>query len=1231
MPPEGLAERDVESSTIVPTKVLALEIVAPRQTTREAVALETTMAALAHACDRPVALEIAATETRRRFLARARDERTLSQLAQQLQARYPQARIRALPPDDDPLQRAPGETVTALELCPGAGSYLPLRTLGIRELAQEGADPLLGLLGACNAIPSGQRVVAQLALAPTPSAWSAPHQRMAIEHPLEPERARERWAMARLRLENSSDGGSSLSPPGVLGLLALVGLAILAWRNAQRFPLWLRQDVAAVLHQQPVHLRVEQGIWLGVWGGATLLTLFLALLLVAWLYGRLRAWLNRTPLYDQRLVQEKTMRVAYRARLRIFLVGASIPPAGQAPPGTAPLGAMPPMSGLTGDLTEGSLTALETDRCNAAGPQDQDVEGATETAEAVDKNEVSAAPAAVAAEARVDASAAVPAPSPERQERSLVLHAILPRMLGVRPSHVRRSVSRSKRGAPTVTREQRSQSDQGGLARQREQGRWGGCRDSWWRWRAWRQQRRQRKEVARDRRRILEGFIGAYRQFHLATGAYFTPRWLSERAAGCLIPMSLVSPVSLPGVPTTRTSEVLPAVASSVTPSAGSWHHLVVRLLSLFGLVGRDGWRRGLRRSPLVLSVADVAALWHLPQAADLDDLPFVEHTRARTLLAPSALTRPTTTGFRIGMTRHAGHIMPVYLPRDALRRNTLAIAKTGKGKSTLLQALAIAALAEELGLVLIDPHGDLAEAVLAFIPADRRDETLLVDLGDREYPIGLNLLDTTLFPDRDKAVANLIAVFAKIWKEFWGARMESALEAALKTLYEVNEAEVAADPQQGPDRQYTLLDVTPLLTYTTFRHGLLGRVRDPALLDFWMRFEALQPRFQQEIITPVTTKLDKFANSVVARRIVGQGRSTLDMAAAIRQGQALLVKTARGVVGDDIAAIIGATLLGLLRVIVAEQATLAADARKRLRVIVDEFQALPGVDFGAMLAELRKFGASFALATQALAYLDDLDRTLRATVMANVDQLFCYAMSAEDARRIEPELDGLITIRDLIGLDDFQCYARLTVQGQRVPVFSLALDPPAILHDAATRQREALRARSRQRIGNDAQAVETHLAHAAIRRKAIIALQRRRQQIQQPSASTDEANSGIGEGGENVENGEGAGEISDLPPPLPGRSSRRRGKHHSKRRGEIGFTAVVPDMDDDVVEREPLELLGQTTEVTEVTNPQVTPVVESVGEEGSHPPQAQQEARQAQQADERTSSQSMQGGESQD
>lgn len=198
-----------------------------------------------------------------------------------------------------------------------------------------------------------------------------------------------------------------------------------------------------------------------------------------------------------------------------------------------------------------------------------------------------------------------------------------------------------------------------------------------------------------------------------------------------------------------------------------------------------------------------------------------------------------------------------------------------------------------------------------------------------------------------------------------------------------------------------------------------------------------------------------------------------------MRQGRLLLVHTARGIVGTDTAALVGATLLGLLHVTLAEQAGLASGRRRPVYVVIDEFQTIPGADYAAMLSELRKFGGSFALATQALAHLDALDRTLRPTVLANVDHLFAFATSAEDARLLERELDSVVEVADLTNLDDFTCYAKLTLGGQRLPVFSLALDPPP---EGDPVLAETVRVRSRQRYAQPVETVDAALVLAAAR-----------------------------------------------------------------------------------------------------------------------------------------------------
>jgi hypothetical protein len=281
-----------------------------------------------------------------------------------------------------------------------------------------------------------------------------------------------------------------------------------------------------------------------------------------------------------------------------------------------------------------------------------------------------------------------------------------------------------------------------------------------------------------------------------------------------------------------------------------------------------------------------------------------------------------------------------------------------------------------------------------------------------------------------------------------------------LKTLADANELLIQQDPYHGPDRQYTLLDVVPLLRLVSFRHAILEQVRDSLLTDWWQHYyEPMDAHQQREITSSVITKLSKFSSSRVARRILGQPRSTIDLREVVRSGRHLLVSTASGVVGADLSELIGIVLLGLFEAALSEQAVLSPEKRRRYLVLIDEFQVYRGANYQGMLAELRKYGGSFALATQSLAYLDRLDRTLRATVLANIDHLFAFHMAGEDARLLH-ELDG-ITEEEITNLDDFQCYAKLSLNGHRLPVFSLNLDAPP-QHDEGVAQLVCLRSQAR-------------------------------------------------------------------------------------------------------------------------------------------------------------------------
>lgn len=484
------------------------------------------------------------------------------------------------------------------------------------------------------------------------------------------------------------------------------------------------------------------------------------------------------------------------------------------------------------------------------------------------------------------------------------------------------------------------------------------------------------------------------------------------------------------------------------------------------------------------LNTRELAGLWHLPQAQA--DVPLVERTTARRWLPlPSTVSR----GCRIGVSTHQGHTVPVALPDDLLRRHLLLVAKTRRGKSSLLLQLARYLMTaptpsmERPALVLVDPHHDLAQAALGLVPQDRRHAVVYLDAGQLARPFGLNLLDTGLGWDRDKAVANTLSIFRREFDRFWGPRMEDAFRFALLTLFEANQAICQADPA-GRSRQHTLLAVPALLNQSPFRGTVLSLVTDPVVKAWWTGyFDQLDRRLQTEIINPVQTKVQRFAGSLAARLVVGQPRSTVNPAAWLQRGSIVIVNTAKGRVGEDTAALIGGTLLNLVALAVGEQANLAEGRRRPVTLIVDEFHTMPGADYEAILAELAKYGANLVLATQSLTRLEALDReqgrSLRAMVFANLDGLFAFHTSAEDARYLAPELGGAVDVQDLVELGDYQCYARLSVGGERLPAFSVRLDPPPA-SDLALQA--TLAAASAQQYGRERSLVEAEIQAAMTR-----------------------------------------------------------------------------------------------------------------------------------------------------
>ena len=445
----------------------------------------------------------------------------------------------------------------------------------------------------------------------------------------------------------------------------------------------------------------------------------------------------------------------------------------------------------------------------------------------------------------------------------------------------------------------------------------------------------------------------------------------------------------------------------------------------------------GLFGSRSVMGVREAAALWHPPGARD--ETPLVDRTGAKSLIPPAGGVRG---GALVGVTT-SGRPREIRFPGDLLRRHHLYVARTRMGKSTLMHHLVSHKMREKAegrdddAIIVVDPHSDLVEGLLEQVPESLMDRVKLIDLADPWGAPGINLLDTRVFTDRDRTADSVVRVARGLWDQ-WGPRMQSILEFIVKTLHEANETLDA-------DKQFTILDGLKLLTNAPLRNEVLGRVHDPYILEWWANsFSGWSRDYRADSLAPVQTRLSYYSSSKRARAILGQPRSTIDLRQTILNGGILLVSTAQGVVGRDVAALVGASLLNLADSVIREQGSLPLEERRGALVVVDEMQSMPGVDYEAMLSELGKFGASFILATQSLEKLDDLSPTMRVSLLANVGCLAVFQVAGSDARQLVWELGkDRITEEDMVSLPVHHCYVRATVGKERMPTFSMLVRRP--------------------------------------------------------------------------------------------------------------------------------------------------------------------------------------------
>jgi type IV secretory pathway TraG/TraD family ATPase VirD4 len=352
---------------------------------------------------------------------------------------------------------------------------------------------------------------------------------------------------------------------------------------------------------------------------------------------------------------------------------------------------------------------------------------------------------------------------------------------------------------------------------------------------------------------------------------------------------------------------------------------------------------------------------------------------------------------------------------------HTYVIGRTGVGKSTLLETIAAQDILMGRGVAVIDPHGDLAERLLAHVPRHREADVVYFDAADTSKPYGYNPL-RRVRPDRiPLAVSGLMEAFAKLWPEAWGVRMEHVLRNALYALIEFGGA--------------TLADVVRVIADKSFRRDVLSRVRNKQVRDFWLKeFTNYNPRYRQETIAPILNKVGAFLADPRLYRIFTAPEVDLHFRQMMDEGKILIVNLAVGRMGADSANLLGALLITTLGLAAFSRADQQEHERAPFHVVVDEFQSFTTLSVANMISELRKYRVGLLLAHQ---HLHQLELDVRHAVLGNVGTLISFRLGPEDARVIARELEPVFGSYDLVNLPNHDVYLKLMIDGAPSKPFS--------------------------------------------------------------------------------------------------------------------------------------------------------------------------------------------------
>ncbi len=429
-----------------------------------------------------------------------------------------------------------------------------------------------------------------------------------------------------------------------------------------------------------------------------------------------------------------------------------------------------------------------------------------------------------------------------------------------------------------------------------------------------------------------------------------------------------------------------------------------------------------------VLNSEEMVSLWHLPFPNT--DVPKIKWLMAKKLPPPVNMPKE---GIFLGENFYRGKKTVAKIKDADRRRHTYIIGMTGVGKSYLMAELAIQDIMAGKGVCVVDPHGELIEDILPFIPKNRLEDVIIFDPSDGERPIGLNMLEASSSYEMDMAAQEMITIFYKLLPDpaMAGPMFEHYMRNALLALM--------AD-QEDPG---TLVELARIFTDDAYRKKKLEHVKDILVKDFWEREYAASQKGSTaaDMLSYVISKTGRFVENEIMRNIIGQAKSGINFREVMDKQKILLINLAKGKIGETNSNLLGLIAVSKLQMAALGRSDMAEDQRKDFYLYIDEFQNFITDSISIILSEARKYKLNLIMAHQFVAQLvQNNDTRVRDAIFGNVGNLASYRVGVDDAEVIAKQLGPKVNEYDVMNVEKYTIYLRMLIDNQATDAFNVAV-----------------------------------------------------------------------------------------------------------------------------------------------------------------------------------------------